>query len=75
MCIDIYRKCHNIAQYSSLVTPKLYISIVFSFSWELEWPQEKLKTMLIKNFVSDKHRLLWYVMAFSVVVNCINWFR
>ena len=26
-------------------------------------------------FWSDQQRLLWHVMAFSVVVNCINWFR
>ena len=26
-------------------------------------------------FWSNQQRLLWYVMAFSVVVNCINWFR
>ena len=26
-------------------------------------------------FWSDQLRLLWYVMAISVVVNCINWFR
>ena len=28
--------------------PKICISIVFSFSWELKWPQEKLKTMRIE---------------------------
>ena len=32
------------------VHPKVCISIVFSFSWELKWPQEKLKTMLIQIF-------------------------
>ena len=32
------------------VTPQFCISIVFSFSWELKWPQEKLKTMLMQNF-------------------------
>ena len=30
--------------------PKVCISSVFSFSWELKWPQEKLKIMLIQNF-------------------------
>ena len=29
---------------------KFGISIVFSLSWELKWPQEKLKTMLMQNF-------------------------
>ena len=32
-----------------VVTPKFCISIVLSFSWELKWPQEKLKTMLLQN--------------------------
>ena len=26
------------------------LSSVFSFSWELKWPQEKLKTMVMQNF-------------------------
>ena len=26
-------------------------------------------------FWSNQQRLLWYVTAFSVLVNCINWFR
>ena len=30
------------------VTPKFYISIVFSFSWELKWPQGNLKQCLYK---------------------------
>ena len=29
-----------------LSTPKFCISIVFSISWELKWPQEKLKLKL-----------------------------
>ena len=40
---------HNILQCSLFVTPKFYISIVLSFSGELKWPQEKLKTMLMQN--------------------------
>ena len=32
------------------VAPKFCISIVFSFSWELKWPQEKLRTVLMQNF-------------------------
>ena len=40
------------------VAPKFCISIVFSFSWQLKWPQEKLKTM---QFWGDKQRALWYV--------------
>ena len=35
----------------------------FSFSWELKWPQENLKTMLTQNFgVTNKEHngMLWY---------------
>ena len=51
--------------------PKLCISIVFSFSWELKWPKEKLKTMLMQNFGVTKkehYGMLWY----SGVVNCAS---
>ena len=43
------QKYHNIPSCSLFVTPKFCISIVFSFSWELKWPQEKLKTMFMQN--------------------------
>ena len=33
-----------------IVPPKFCISIVFNFSWDLQLPQEKLKTMLVQNF-------------------------
>ena len=36
----------------------------FSFSWELQWPQEKLKLKLKLKFWGDKQRALWYVMVF-----------
>ena len=29
--------------------PKFCVSIVSSFSWDLQWPQEKTKTMLMQN--------------------------
>ena len=35
-------------QCSLFVTPKFSIGIVFSFSWELKWPQEKLKTIHVE---------------------------
>ena len=44
---------------------KFCISIIFSFSWELKWPQEKLKTMLVQNFgVTNKEHygMLWYFL-------------
>ena len=43
--------------------------IVFSFSWELKWPQEKLKTMLMQNFgVTNKepYGMLWYFLEWSI---------
>ena len=52
-----------------LSPPKFYISIVFSFSWELKWHEEKLKTMLMQNFgVTNKEHygMLWF---FSGVIN------
>ena len=60
---------HSFHSYNTLYwsTPKFCISIVFRFSWELKWPQEKLKT-----FWNDQLRVLWYVMVFSVVVNSIR---
>ena len=45
-------------------------SIVFSFSSELKWPQEKLKTMLMQNFgVTNKEHygMLRYFLEWSVV--------
>ena len=51
------------------VTPKFCISIVFSFSWELKWPQEKMKTMLVQNFgvTNEEHYgMLWYFLELSI---------
>ena len=47
------------------VTPKFCIITVFSFSWELKWPQEKLKTMLMQTLGGAKQRVLWYVLVFT----------
>ena len=46
---------------------------VFSFSWQLIWPQEKLTTMLMQNFgvTNKEHYDNYVIMVFSVVVNCI----
>ena len=53
-----------------VVTPRFCVSIVFSFFWELKWPQEKLKTTnAYAKFWGDKQRALWYVIFFSVVVD------
>ena len=43
--IDHSRKYHYIPSCSLFFTPKFCITIVFTFSWELKWPQEKLKTI------------------------------
>ena len=50
--------------------PNFCISIVFSFSWELKWPQEKLKTMLMLNFgVTNKQHygMLWFFWSGQLV--------
>ena len=55
--------------FSLLVTPKFCRIIVFSFSWELNGPQEKLKIMLIQNFwVTNKEHygMLWYFLEWSI---------
>ena len=54
-----------------LSPPKFGISIVFSFSWEFKWPQEKLKTMLMQNLgVTNKEHygMLWYFLESSIPV-------
>ena len=38
-----------------VVPPKLCINIVFSFSWDLQSPQEKLKTIHMRNLM-DKNK-------------------
>ena len=46
--------------------------LIFSSSWELKWPQEKLKTMLTQNFgVTNKEHydMSRYFLGLSVVVN------
>ena len=51
------------------VIPKFCISIVFSFSWELKRPQEKLKTMLMQKFGVTKkeyYGMLWYFLEWSI---------
>ena len=63
--IDHFRKYHNILKSSLFVTPKFCTNIVFSFSWELKWPQDKLKTMFMQNFgVTNKEHycMLWYFL-------------
>ena len=52
--------------------PKFCISIVFNFSWEFykkKWPQEKLKTMLMQNFVVTKkehYGMLGHFLEWSI---------
>ena len=57
---------HNVL---CLLPLKICISIVFSFSWELKLPQEKLKTMPTQKFgVTNKehYRILWYFLEWSI---------
>ena len=49
----------------------LHKRCLLSFSWELKWPQEKLKTMLIQNFgvTHKKHYgMLWYFLEWSIAL-------
>ena len=47
------------------------LSIVFSFSWGLKWPQERLITILMQNFgMTNKECLV--CCGISVVVNWLN---
>ena len=43
--------------------------VVFNFSRELKWPQEKLKIMLMQNFGVTKKEHYGMFMVFSGVVN------
>ena len=52
------------------VTPKFCISIVLSFSWELQWSQEKLKTTLMQNFGVtniEHYGMLWYFLEWTIL--------
>ena len=57
--------------------PKICISIVFNFSWELKWPQEKLNTMLRQTFgVTNKEHygMLWYFLEWSIGLGLMTLF-
>ena len=45
------------------------LPLLDSVPWEFEWPQKKLKTMLLQNFGVTNKEHYGYVMEFSVVVN------
>ena len=65
--IDHSRKYHNILLF--VCHPKFCKSIAFSFSWELKWPQENLKTMFMQNFgVTNKEHygMLWCFLEWSI---------
>ena len=54
------------------ITPKVCISIVFSFFWAHFNSQEKLKTMLIQNLgvTNKKHYdTLWYFLEWSILTD------
>ena len=53
---------------SFLSPPKFCITIVFSFSWDDSKFQEKLKTMVMQNFLGKKK----IIVVFSKVANWIN---
>ena len=54
------------------VTPKFCVSVVFSFSWELKWPQEKLKKVLMQNFGmtnKEHYGMLWYFLEWLIILH------
>ena len=51
--------------------PKFCISIVSSFYWDLQWSQEKTKTILMQN-LGDKQRVLWYFPKWPIVWRISN---
>ena len=53
-----------------LSPPTFCISIVFSFSWELKWSQEKLKTLLMLALCKSLGWKTKSTMVCHVVVNC-----
>ena len=50
--------CH-----SNILHRSCCISIVFSFPWELNWPQENTENNAYAKFWGHKQRALWYVMV------------
>ena len=43
-------------------------------SWELKWPQENLKTMLMQNFGAtnkEHYGMLWYFLERSIAMFCV----
>ena len=70
--IDHSRKYHNIPWCSLFVTPIFSISIVFSFSWELTWPERNWKQCFCKISGRQTKRktkiydMLWYILEWSI---------
>ena len=54
--ISQYQKYH--AYYSSFVPPKLCISIVFIFSWDLQWSKRETGNNAYAKFWRDKQNLI-----------------
>ena len=57
--IGHFGKYHN----TLCLSPKFYISIVSSFSWDLQWSQKKTKIMLMQNLGGQ----IKSIMVFSEV--------
>ena len=62
---------NTITYHNALVChPKILHKHYFSFSWELKWPQEKLKTMVMQNFGltnKEHYGMLWYFLEWSIL--------
>ena len=59
--ISQYQKYYN-TLYLSLQT-FAHASIVFIFSWDLQWSQEKLETILTQNFGGAKSIMVFLILA------------
>ena len=60
---DVMKIAHFEKYHNTYCAPKFCMSIVSSFSWDLQWPQEKTTTMLMQNL----GRQTKSIMVFSEV--------
>ena len=66
VAIGHFGKYHNIL----CLPPKFCISIVSSFSWDLQWSQENTKTMLMQNLGGQtKSIMVFSEVAYSEMIH------
>ena len=64
----VHRPLSKIPYYSLFVPPKFCISIVFILSWDLQWSQERLETILTQNFGGTNKK--YYGIFESGLLHC-----